>query len=203
MKCKTSLQAIRTRSRSIQKAFFTHGENGTINGTWLCEGYVLTRRMRRGRNREGQLGLGCREQINTPRKVEALLHERISSGAAGAFHSLVVTNAGDLYSFGAHYLRDSSSSSSTFYFGAGHLPAHKRAMIEESYLNYLRAGNVPNELPSSGSDSEQTDENVPGSTGGAFRVHCNGTNSAFKRVIQDLPTRVQFPCGAIRVLSVS
>ncbi len=149
------------------------------------------------------MGLGSRDRIESPRKVEALMHERISSGAAGAYHSLVVTKFGDLYSFGAHYKKENSS---TLYFGTGNLPAYKRAMIEESYLSYLRASNVENEAsssPSSSSDSDQADEPHPTSGGGAYLLHRNGAGGTFKRVIQDLPKLVAFPCGAVRILSVS
>ena len=144
--------------------------------------------------------MGTRDYVGKPLLVESLVHERVVSGAAGAYHSLVVTKTGDLYSFGAHYKKDTTSA---VYFGTGNLSAHKRAMIEESYLSYLRASadRESRAIPSSSNDSDQSEESSPGS-GGAFQLHCSGTNSAFKRFIQDRPQLVCFPSQGVRVLSV-
>mmetsp|Transcript_37180 Transcript_37180/g.77755 ORF Transcript_37180/g.77755 Transcript_37180/m.77755 type:complete len:196 (+) Transcript_37180:1-588(+) len=139
-----------------------------------------------GRNREGQLGLGSTRIVNTPHVVESLVHERIASGAAGTYHSLVVTQAGDLYSFGAHYKEDTSSA---VYFGTGNLPAHKRAMIEQSHLSYLRANTIGS---SSSSDTEQNDEPSqeaapPPPRGGGGAASCDGSSFCSVSLLLDDP----------------
>ena len=53
-----------------------------------------------GRNWYGQLGHGGRADQRTPRLVAALKGVRVSAMAAGRFHSLVLSDVGEVYSFG-------------------------------------------------------------------------------------------------------
>ena len=53
-----------------------------------------------GRATEGQLGHGDEVDQHTPRRVVALNGSRVSAAAAGGYHSLALTEAGSVYSFG-------------------------------------------------------------------------------------------------------
>ena len=62
---------------------------GACGGVWSCGAGWL-----------GRLGHGDEGALATPRRVAGLAHVRAVQVAAGGFHSLVVTAAGGVYSFG-------------------------------------------------------------------------------------------------------
>lgn len=56
-----------------------------------------------GSNEYGQLGLPEYAECSVPLQIESLRKERIVAIAAGAFHSLVLTSRGLVYSFGFNF----------------------------------------------------------------------------------------------------
>ena len=67
---------------------------------WTSDGKLLSW----GRNFYGQLGVGDHRDKSSPQVVSYLQEEKVVSAAAGQFHSVVVTERGELYGFG--YNRD-------------------------------------------------------------------------------------------------
>lgn len=73
-----------------------------------------------GRNGEGQIGQGYRSKcVTTPSLIEGLRHERAVRAAAGASHTLILTEGGRLYAMGAHHTKSPDASISFFGVGAG------------------------------------------------------------------------------------
>jgi len=54
-----------------------------------------------GGGRRGALGHGATSDVLSPRRIDGLASVRAASVAAGAFHSLVVSRDGDLFTFGS------------------------------------------------------------------------------------------------------
>ena len=71
------------------------GEQYSIALTELGDVYTF------GRGREGQLGLGHRESVSSPAKVEALAHEMVVKVAAGWQHAMALTSTNRLYTWGS------------------------------------------------------------------------------------------------------
>ena len=100
------------------------------------QGYVFAW----GRNTEGQLGQGYRSNcVTTPSLIDGLRHERAVRAAAGASHTLILTEGGRVYATGAHHTKSPDASISFFGVGAGAggLSEQKRHMIEKSHLAYF------------------------------------------------------------------
>ena len=69
-----------------------------------------------GRNIEGQLGVGTAQEIKRPRLIKGI-HDKVVSLAAGDYHSLALTEGGDIYSWGENVhgqLGDGSTNHSEF-----------------------------------------------------------------------------------------
>ena len=55
-----------------------------------------------GNNAHGELGLGHRKGIHTPKRIPNL--KDIAYISAGTFHSLCITKTGEMYGFGSNHL---------------------------------------------------------------------------------------------------
>jgi len=53
-----------------------------------------------GNGKHGQLGLGARHPELSPRRVDALAAQRVIGIACGDFHSLALTSANEVYTWG-------------------------------------------------------------------------------------------------------
>jgi alpha-tubulin suppressor-like RCC1 family protein len=85
----TSLDGIRIRSIACGRQHTVAvADNGTLF-TW-------------GKNSNGQCGLGHTNNVSSPCSVSSLLHSdvRVHAAAAGAAHTVFVSEAGHLFSFG-------------------------------------------------------------------------------------------------------
>jgi alpha-tubulin suppressor-like RCC1 family protein len=100
-----------------------------------------------GRGREGQLGLGSRDNVSTPTRIDALAHEVVTQIAAAWQHSLVVCASGRVYSFGQlHELSDKGAGGTGAQFGTSiSLPGlgarRTQMLVEQSSLAYFSGGN--------------------------------------------------------------
>lgn len=99
-----------------------------------------------GRGREGQLGLGGRENVSVPTRVDALAHEVVTQIGAGWQHALCLAASGRLYTFGSlHELKDKSPTGNDEVpvFGTSiSLPGFEtRRIVEQSSLAYFSGGN--------------------------------------------------------------